>query len=82
MAACHEVRPIRAQYLKAFVKRHKIDAEAIVEAALRHSMRSVTVTNESRQAQARLVRTREMFVQQRTQLVNAVRANLAEYGIA
>lgn len=40
-----------------------------------------TVKDEIQQAQAMLFRTREMFVRQRTQLINAVRAHLAEYGI-
>tara|TARA_R110002051_G_C8748575_1_gene499968 strand:- start:2611 stop:3480 length:870 start_codon:yes stop_codon:yes gene_type:complete len=83
-AAGHEVRLIPALYVKPFVKRHKndaIDAEAIVEAASRPSMRTVAVKDEDQQAQAMLFRTREMFVRQRTQLINAVRAHLAEYGI-
>lgn len=44
-------------------------------------MRTVAVKDEEQQAQAMLFRTREMFVRQRTQLINAVRAHLAEYGI-
>lgn len=83
-AAGHEVRLIPALYVKPFVKRHKndaLDAEAIVEAASRPSMRTVAVKDETQQAQAMLFRTREMFVRQRTQLINAVRAHLAEYGI-
>lgn len=83
-AAGHEVRLIPALYVKPFVKRHKndaIDAEAIVEAASRPSMRTVAVKDENQQAHAMLFRTREMFVRQRTQLINAVRAHLAEYGI-
>lgn len=83
-AAGHEVRLIPAQYVKAFVKRHKndaIDAEAIVEAASRPSMQTVAVKDENQQAQGMIFRTREMFVKQRTQLINAVRAHLTEYGI-
>ncbi len=83
-AAGHEVRLIPALYVKPFVKRHKndvLDAEAIVEAASRPSMRTVAVKEEDQQAQAMVFRTREMFVRQRTQLINAVRAHLAEYGI-
>jgi len=83
-AAGHEVRLIPALYFKPFVKRHKNDArdaEAIAEAASRPSMRTVAVKDEEQQAQAMLSRTREMFVRQRTQLINAVRAHLAEYGI-
>ncbi|PZX16455.1 transposase, partial [Planktotalea frisia] len=83
-AAGHEVRLIPAQYVKAFVKRHKndaIDAEAIVEAASRPSMQTVAVKDDNQQAQGMIFRTREMFVKQRTQLINAVRAHLTEYGI-
>lgn len=83
-AAGHEVRLIPALYVKPFVKRHKndaLDAEAIVEAASRPSIRTVAVKDEDQQAQAMLFRTREMFVRQRTQLINAVSAHLAEYGI-
>ncbi|WP_306043963.1 IS110 family transposase [Mameliella sp. MMSF_3455] len=83
-AAGHEVRLIPALYVKPFVKRHKndsIDAEAIVEAAVRPSMRCVPVKSGSQQARAMLFRTREIFVRQRTQLINSVRAHLGEYGI-
>jgi len=83
-AAGHEVRLLPALYVKPFVKRHKndaIDAEAIAEAASRPSRRTVAVKDESQQAQAMLFRTRELFVRQRTQLINAVRAHLSEYGI-
>lgn len=83
-AAGHVVRLIPALYVKPFVKRHKndaIDAEAIAEAALRPSMRFVAVKDENQQARAMLFRTRELFVRQRTQLLNAVRAHLAEHAI-
>ena len=74
LAAGHEAQLIPALYVKPFGKRHKndtLDAEAIVEAASRPSMRTVAVKNEDQQAQAMLFRTREMFVGQRTQLINA-----------
>jgi transposase len=35
----------------------------------------------TQQAQAMMFRTREMFFRQRTQLINAVQADLMEYGI-
>mmetsp|Transcript_18371 Transcript_18371/g.29658 ORF Transcript_18371/g.29658 Transcript_18371/m.29658 type:complete len:341 (+) Transcript_18371:334-1356(+) len=82
-AAGHEVRLLPPLYVKPFVKRHKndaIDAEAIAEAASRPSMRTVAVKDEAQQSQAMLFRTRELFVRQRTQLINAVRAHLSEYG--
>lgn len=82
--AGHEVRLVPAAYVKPFVKRHKsdaVDAEAITEAAQRPSMRYVPVKTPEQQSQAMLFRTREMFVRQRTQTINALRAHLAEFGI-
>ena len=80
----HEVRLIPPVYVKPFVRRQKndaADAEAIAEAASRPSMRSVAVKTEEQQAQAMLFRTRDLLVQQRTQLVNALRGHLAEHGV-
>lgn len=79
----HEVRLIPPAYVKPFVKRHKndaVDAEAICEAAQRPSMRFVTVKSEEQQASALVFRTRDLAVKQRTQLGNAIRGHLAEYG--
>jgi transposase len=80
----HEVRLLPPAYVKPFVKRQKndaADAEAIVEAAVRPSMRFVVRKTESQQACSMIFRTRDLFVRQRTQLINAVRAHLAEHGI-
>ena len=80
----HEVRLIPPVYVKPFVRRQKndaADAEAIAEAASRPSMRSVAVKTEEQQAQAMHFRTRDLLVQQRTQLVNALRGHLAEHGV-
>lgn len=80
----HEVRLIPPVYVKPFVKRQKndaADAEAIVEAALRPTMRFVAVKTEEQQARAMLFRTRQMFVGQRTQMINALRGHLAEHGV-
>ena len=57
------------------------DAEAIVEAALRPTMRFVALKTAGQQARAMLFRTRQMFVGQRTQLINALRGHLAEHGL-
>lgn len=79
----HEVRPIPPVYGKPFVKRHKndaLDAEAICEAAQRPGMRFVAVKTEEQQAAGMVFRTRDLLVRQRTQLVNALRGHLAEYG--
>jgi len=80
----HDVRLIPPVYVKPFVKRQKndvADAEAIVEAALRPTMRFVSVKTEDQQARAMLFRTRQMFVGQRTQMINALRGHLAEHGL-
>ncbi len=80
----HDVRLIPPIYVKPFVKRQKndvADAEAIVEAALRPTMRFVAVKTEGQQVRAMLFRTRQMFVCQRTQMINALRGHLAEHGL-
>jgi transposase len=79
----HKVRLIPPAYVKPFVKRQKndaIDAEAICEAAQRPSMRFVAVKSEEQQAAGLVFRTRDLLVRQRTQLINAVRGHLTEYG--
>jgi transposase len=80
----HQVRLMPAHYVKAYVKRGKndaADAEAICEAVTRPSMRFVPIKTEAQQAVLVMHRARELLVRQRTQLVNAVRAHLAEFGI-
>jgi len=80
----HEVRLMPAQYVKAYIKRNKhdaADAEAICEAVGRPTMRFVPVKTAEQQATALLHRGREQLVRQRTMLVNALRAHLAEFGI-
>lgn len=79
----HEAKLIAPQYVKPFVKRQKndaADAEAIVIAAQRPEMRFVEPKSEEQQARAVLFRGRERLVGQRTELVNALRAGLYEYG--
>lgn len=79
----HEVRLIAPQYVRPFVKRQKndaADAEAIVVAAQRPEMRFVEPKTEEQQSKAVLFRSRERLVHQRTELVNAVRASLYEFG--
>ena len=80
----HAVRLIPPIYVKPFVKRQKndaADAEAIAEAASRPTMRFVAVKTEEQQAGAMVFRARDLLVRQRTQLINALRGHLAEYGI-
>lgn len=79
----HEVKLIAPQYVRPFVKRQKndaADAEAIVIAAQRPEMRFVELKSEEQQSRAVLFRSRERLVHQRTELVNALRACLYEYG--
>lgn len=79
----HDPRLIAPRYVKPFVKRHKndtADAEAIVEAALRPTMRFVDPKTPEQQAGAVLFRTRAQFVRQRTEAINALRAHLYEFG--
>lgn len=79
----HEVRLIAPQYVRPFVKRQKndaADAEAIVIAAQRPEMRFVQPKSEDQQACAVLFRARERLLHQRTELVNALRSVLYEYG--
>ena len=80
----HEVRLIPPQYVKPFVKRAKNDrndAEAICEAAGRPGMRFVPVKTAIQQAQGLVLKVRETLVNQRTQLVNALRGHAAEFGV-
>lgn len=80
----HAVRLIPPIYVKPFVKRQKndaADAEAITEAASRPTMRFVAVKTEEQQTGAMVFRARDLLVRQRTQLINALRGHLAEYGI-
>lgn len=81
----HEVKLIAPQYVRPVVKRQKndaADAEAIVIAAQRPEMRFVPPKSEEQQARAALFRGRERLVHQRTELVNALRGLLYEFGHA
>ena len=80
----HEVRLMPARYVKPYVKRNKndaADAEAICEAVTRPTMRFVPIKTVEQQSVLMLHRTRELFVRQRTSLINAIRSHLAEFGI-
>jgi transposase len=81
----HETRLILPAYVKPFVKRQKngaADAEAICEAAQRPTMRFCAVKSARQQAAAAGFRARDLLVRQRTQLINALRGHLYEYGVA
>ncbi len=80
----HEVKLMPPIYVKPYVKRGKTDAadaEAICEAVRRPTMRFVTIKSAEQQSVVALHRTRDLLVGQRTQLVNMIRSQLAEYGI-
>jgi len=80
----HQVRLMPAKDVKAYVKRNKndaADAEAICEAVRRPTMRFVQVKSAEQQGQLMQHRTRDLLMRQRTQVINALRAHLAELGI-
>lgn len=80
----HEVRLIPPAYVKPYLKRQKndmADAEAICEAVTRPSMHFVAIKSADQQAVLMLHRSRDLLVRQRTMLINALRAHLAELGI-
>ncbi len=82
--AGHEVKLLAPQYVRPFVKRQKndaADAEAIAIAARQPEMRFVAPKSEDQQARAVLFRCRDRLVHQRTELVNALRATLYEFGL-
>ena len=80
----HEVKLMPPHYVKPYVKRSKndaADAAAICEAVTRPTMRFVPIKTPEQQSVLMLHRTRELLVRQRTALINALRAHLAEFGI-
>jgi transposase len=79
MQVAEMLRLIAPRYVKPFIKWQKndaADAEAIVEAALRPTMRHVKPKTADQQARSILFRTREQFVKQRTQAANPLRSHL------
>ena len=80
----HKVRLMPPHYVKPYVKRSKsdaADAAAICEGVTRPTMRFVAVKSDEQQSVLMLHRTRELLVRQRTMLINAIRAHMAEFGI-
>lgn len=81
----HQVRlmpPTRVKpYVKWGRKNDKADAEACCEAVSRPRMRFVPLKTVEDQAALMLHRARQLLVEQRTRLGNAVRAHLSEVGI-
>ena len=80
----HEVKLMPPAYVKPYVKRGKTDAgdaAAICEAVTRPTMRFVAAKSPEQQAMVALLRSRDLLIRQRTQLVNTIRSQLAEFGI-
>jgi transposase len=80
----HEVKLMPPNYVKPYVKRNKndaADAAAICEAVTRPTMRFVAVKSAEQQSVLMVHRARELLVRQRTMLVNAIRAHMAEFGV-
>jgi transposase len=79
----HKVKLVSPSFVKPFVKSQKndaADAEAICEAIARPGMRFVSIKSEAQQAILTIHRARDLFSRQRTMLINALRAHIAEYG--
>lgn len=84
IALGHDVKLMPAQYVKPYVKRGKndaADAEAICEAVTRPTMRFVAVKSPEQQSLMMLHRVRLMLNRQRTQISNAIRAHISEFGV-
>jgi transposase len=80
----HQVRLMPAKDVKAYVKRNKndaADAEAICEAVRRPTMRFVQAKSAEQQGRLMQHRARDLLLRQQTQVINALRAHLAELGI-
>ncbi len=80
----HDVRLMPPQYVKPYVKTQKndmADAEAICEAVSRPTMRFVPVKTVEQQSLMVMHGVRDQLISISTKLINAIRGNLAEFGI-
>lgn len=81
----HDVRIIPPIYVKPFVKRSAKndanDALAIATAVRQPGMRFVAVKTAEKQSHAMVLRTHQMLMKQRTQMICALRSHLSEYGV-
>jgi transposase len=80
----HAVVLLPPQYAKPYVKRGKsdtIDAAAICEAMSRPGMRFVPVKSVHNQAALMVLGVRELWLKQRTMVINAMRGHAAEFGV-
>lgn len=79
----HEVKVIHPRYVSPFVQLHKNDqrdAQAISEAAARHSIPAVATKSLDQQDLQAVHRVRERLVKERTAIGNELRGLLIEYG--
>lgn len=79
-----EVKLMAPQWVRPYRRGNKTDrndAEAIVEALGRPTMRFVSVKSEESQAILSLHRVRDRVVKERTALINQLRGLLAEFGV-
>jgi transposase len=80
----HQVKLISPQFVKPFVQTNKNDAndaQAIVEAASRPSMRFVPIKQVEQQDIQSIHRMRTRIVKNRTALINEIRGLSLEYGV-
>ena len=80
----HDVKLIPAQFVQPYVKSNKndaADAEAICEAAQRPGMRFAALKDLDVQAMLTLHRSRRLLIKQRTQTINSLRGQCAEFGV-
>lgn len=79
----HDAMLIPGQYVKPFVKRSKsdaLDAKALAVAATQEGMQSVRIKSAEEQAVTTTMKTRMLFVRERTNVINSLRSLLAEFG--
>jgi transposase len=62
-------------------KNDAADAEAICEAVTRANMRFVPTKTPKQQSCLMLHRTRHLFIREQIEMINSIRAHLAEFGI-
>jgi hypothetical protein len=84
VAQGHQVKLIPPQYVKPFVKGNKNDyndAQGIVEASVRPTMRFVSIKTPQQQDIQAIHRIRNELVKRRTAQSNQIRGLLGEYGV-
>jgi len=84
IAMGHRVKLVNPRKVKAFVERNKNDAkdaEAVCDATRSKKVRGIPVKSLAQQDLTMMHRARSQLVRRRTQLVNHLRSQLAEYGL-